>query len=41
MNLIVNEQVICNFWGLNMDTKKEITNRCIKEYSRISLNLIV
>ena len=41
MNLIVNEQVICNFWGLNMDTKKEITNRCIKEYTGISLNLIV
>ncbi len=36
MSLIVNEQIICNFWGLNMDTKREITNRSIHEYSIIS-----
>ncbi len=36
MSLIVNEQIICNFWGLNMDTKREITNRSINEYSLIS-----
>ena len=35
MSLIVNEQIICNFWGLNMDTKREITNRSINEYSLI------
>ena len=28
---IFNEQIICNFWGLNIDTKKEIINRSEKD----------
>ena len=40
MSLIVNEQIICNFWGLNIDTKTEITKRGDREFSIISLKSI-
>ena len=29
--LIFNEQIICNFWGLNTNTKKEISKRAFLE----------
>ena len=29
--LIFNEQIICNFWGLNKNTQKNITNRSLME----------
>lgn len=33
--LIFNEQIICNFWGLNKNTKKEITNRAKNETKKL------
>ena len=33
--LIFNEQIICNFWGLNTNTKNEITKRAILEIHSI------
>ena len=33
--LIFNEQIICNFWGLNINTQKEIRKRAELEFSNI------
>ena len=33
--LIFNEQIICNFWGLNTNTKKEISKRGVLEINSI------
>ena len=33
--LIFNEQIICNFWGLNANTKNEISKRAIIEINSI------
>ena len=33
--LIFNEQIICNFWGLNANTKNEISKRAILEINSI------
>ena len=35
--LIFNEQIICNFWGLNKYTKEEIINRASLDLKQIEL----
>ncbi len=35
--LIFNEQIICNFWGLNANTKIEISKRAVLEINSISI----
>ena len=35
--LIFNEQIICNFWGLNTNTKIEISKRGVLEINSISI----
>ena len=33
--LIFNEQIICNFWGLNQNTQKNITTRSLMELKKM------